>query len=1302
MATILLSAAGTAAGGALGGSVLGISSAVAGRAAGALLGRAIDQRLMGAGSDAVETGRVERFRLQGAGEGAGVGRVFGRMRVAGQVIWASRFQESVSVSGGSKGAPSPETREYGYTVSLGVALCEGVITRVNRIWADGQEVGRETLSLRVYEGTEDQLPDPRIEAVEGAGLAPAYRGVAYVVIEDLDLAPYGGRVPQFSFEVLRPAHRNVEEEAADLAGSLRAVALIPGTGEYALATTPVHYDHGPGLARSANVHAPGGVTDFAASLDALSEELPGVGSVAMVVCWFGDDLRCADCRVTPRVEQRMAEGEPMGWGVSGVGREDAVLVPRDGEGRPIYGGTPSDASVIEAVRAMRASGHEAMFYPFILMTQVRGNAQPDPYTGAAGQPELPWRGRITTSLAPGMPGTPDRTGAADAEVAAFFGAAKASDFALDGGRVVYDGPEEWSYRRFILHYAWLCRAAGGVDAFCIGSEMRGLTQIRGANDAFPAVAAMVALASEVRAVLGPDVDLGYAADWSEYFGYHPQDGSGDVRFHLDPLWASPAIDFVGIDNYMPLSDWRDGTEHADAAWGSIYDLGYLRSNVAGGEGYDWFYASDADRAAQVRTPIEDGAHGEPWVFRVKDIRGWWENAHHERVGGVRAPRPTAWVPGSKPVRFTEFGCAAIDRGTNEPNKFLDPKSSESMLPRHSSGRRDESIQQQYYRAVTSYWGEAENNPVSPVYGGRMIDMDRAHAWAWDSRPWPAFPRMTGVWSDGPNYARGHWLNGRTATRSLASVVREICLAAGVSETDVSGLHGVVRGYRLGEVATAREALQPLMLTHGFDAVERGGVLRFVMRGQGAPKAVAEGALAVTDDLPGVEASRGSGAEAPDRVRLAHVSGEGDYEAKVAEATHPGGPVRVVSASDVELALTPAEARGVVERWLAEARVARDTLRLALPPSSAAVGAGDVIAVEGRPGTWRVDRVEDAGARLLEAVRIEAQAYAPVDAPEEPARPMAFAAPVPVEVLFLDLPLLTGDEVEHAPHVAASATPWPGAVAVYSSAVDAGYARELVLPRPAVIGRTLTPLARAPSGVWDRGPALRVEIGRGTLASEDPAAVLAGANAAAIGDGSPGAWEVIQFARAVPVAPRVWDLSMRLRGQAGTDGVMPEAWPEGSVMVLLDGAPRQVGLARSARGLERHYRVGPASRPPGDASYRHRVAAFEGVGLRPYAPAHLRVARRGGDLVLSWVRRTRLDGDGWGRGDVPLGEAREAYLVQVMAGGRVVREVTVDEPIWLYSKADRATDRGAGNRVARVAQLSDRFGPGSFTEVEIDG
>lgn len=61
--------------------------------------------------------------------------------------------------------------------------------------------------------------------------------------------------------------------------------------------------------------------------------------------------------------------------------------------------------------------------------------------------------------------------------------------------------------------------------------------------------------------------------------------------------------------------------------------GYLQSNIEGGKGLDWYYASDADRVDQARTPITDGA-GKPWVFRYKDIRSWWEKQHVNRPGGV--------------------------------------------------------------------------------------------------------------------------------------------------------------------------------------------------------------------------------------------------------------------------------------------------------------------------------------------------------------------------------------------------------------------------------------------------------------------------------------------------------------------------------------------------------------------------------------------------------------------------------------------------------------------------------------------
>jgi hypothetical protein len=1297
MATILLSAVGAAAGAGFGGTVLGLSGAAIGRAVGATLGRVIDQRLLGAGSETVETGRVERFRLTGASEGAAVPRLYGRMRTAGHIIWATQFLETSSTeSTGGKGSPKPKvtTQTYFYTVSFAVALCEGVISTIGRIWADGVEIAPDSLNIRMYSGTDEQLPDPKIAAVEGASNAPAYRGVAYVVIEDLDVSRFGNRVPQMTFEVIRPAQGTYAASTLDLSRAVRAVAMMPGTGEYALATKALHYEYGPGVSQSANVHSASGKSDFMASLTQLRGELPNVSSVSLIVSWFGSDLRCADCLVQPKVEQSNKDAAGMAWRAGGVSRGAAAEIVQV-SGRPVYGGTPSDASVIESIQALRSGGQEVMFYPFILMDQLGGNVLSDPYSDAETQPALPWRGRITLSNAPSRAASPDRSSAAEAEVAAFFGTAAAADFSTSGGVVSYSGPSEWRYRRFVLHYAHLCALAGGVDSFCIGSEMRGLSQIRGAGDSFPAVAALCQLAADVRSILGPATKISYAADWTEYFGYHTD---GNVYFHLDPLWADPNIDFIGIDNYMPLSDWRDEDEHADSGNEAIYDLEYLSSNVLGGEGFDWYYDSSEGEAAQRRLPIEDGAYGEPWVFRYKDLRSWWSNAHYERIDGVRQPAPTGWQPQSKPIWFTEYGCAAIDKGTNEPNKFLDPKSSESRLPKHSNGRRDDTIQMQYLRAMALTWNKSENNPISSVYGGNMLDMTRAHVWAWDARPFPQFPNNTGLWADGENYSRGHWLTGRSSNQPLSLVVAEICERSGLTQFDVSRLYGAVRGYSLDGVGTARAALQPLMLAHGFEAVERSGVLVFQMRGNRKPVSLDPEQLVQSAALDGiVETMRAPEAETAGRVRMNFIEAEGDFGARQVEAVFPDEESFGVSQSELALCLTDAEARGIAERWLAEARVARDTARFSVPRSLASVGAGNVVELDGV--TYRIDRVEQTEACLIDAVRIEQSGYSPSDAVEERRQVARFIPPLPVYPVFLDLPLLTGEEVEHAPHIAVTARPWPQSVAVWSAVQDAGYSLNKVLYQPATLGVTLSPLFAAKAGRWDRGGPLRVKLSYGVLSAADEGSVLDGANAIAIGDRSAGNWEIFQFSEASLVEPGVYDIRQRLRGQLGTDGTMPEVWPIGSIVVLLDSSLRQIDLMQSARGLARNYRIGSAARGIDDPSVVHRTEAFAGVGLRPYAPAHLTATvQPNGDRNLSWVRRTRIDGDSWESFEVPLGEVQEQYLVKIFADGRQLREVTAMASGWTYPNGQYLADAALGTLSVTVAQVSDRFGPGPATTI----
>jgi len=1293
MATLLLSAAGTALGSGFGGTVLGLSGAVIGRAVGATVGRVLDQRILGAGSEPVEVGRVNRLQLTGAGEGDAITRIWGRMRVAGQVIWATQFLEDVTRTGGGKGTAKPGVSQYSYSVSLAVALCRGEILGLGRVWADGAEIAPSDLALRVYTGSETQLPDPKIAAIEGPGLAPAYRGLAYVMIEDLDLTPYGNRVPQFTFEVIR---RAAPHAGADLVDAVRGVALIPGTGEYGLATTPVHYQKDAGVYLSANVHSPSGLTDFATSLQQLETQAPRCAAVALVVSWFGDDLRCGSCLTQPKVEDAAFEGAGMPWRAGGITRAQAQEVPRVA-GRSIYGGTPADAAVLEAMATLKAAGKDVMFYPFLLMEQLVGNSLPDPWTGIAGQPALPWRGRISLAVAPGRQGSVDGTAAAAAQVAAFFGTAAVSDFSVSGGLIAYSGPAQWSYRRFILHYAHLCALAGGVESFCIGSELRSLTQIRGAANSFPAVEALRQLAADVRGILGVGVKISYAADWSEYFGYHV---GADLYFHLDPLWADANIDFVGIDNYVPLSDWRDEPGHADEAWGTIYNLDYLKANIAGGEGFDWYYDSAQAAVAQRRIPITDGAYGEPWVFRNKDLKSWWSNQHFNRVGGVRGLVPTTWVPESKPFRFTEYGCGAVDKGTNQPNVFLDPKSSESSLPRASTGRRDDLIQMQYLRAYQDFFSDAANNPASRVTGAPMVDMGHAFVWSWDTRPFPDFPAQISVWGDGENFGRGHWINGRITNQSLAAVVAEICAEVGQGAVDVSRLYGVVRGYALPEVGTVRAALQPLMLAYGFDANERDGVLRFSPRTGEAIVVLEAGQMALTDDVAGaIEAIREPEAEVSGRVRVGFVGAEGQYDLRFAEASFPDETSLRVSQSELPMVLLPSEARSVAERWLAEARVARDTARFALPRSRLALGAGDVVEIG--DARYRIDRLELGESHLVDAVRVEPGIYSAVEAEDTPLPVRPFVAPVPVFPVFLDLPLLTGTEVPHAPHVAIAAQPWPGSATVWAASSDAGYEVNRVIAAPALMGLTETPLDAARPGLLDRGAPLRVRLTVGALSSATMEAVLNGANVAAIGAGDGRTWEVFQYVDAVLVAPFTYDLSFRLRGQQGTDGIMPPNWPVGSRVVFLDRTVQQIDLPLSVRGLARYYRIGASARGYADPNTVLRVEAFDGVGLRPYPVAHL-TARRlpNGDVAGRWVRRGRIDADSWQSTEIPLGEDREAYVVRIVQGNQILGEVGVSAAECLLSAATLAQFGASGGFALDVAQTSDRFGPGPFRSIEV--
>lgn len=1231
MATLALSLAGQVVGGAVGGPL----GATIGRALGAVAGNAIDSALFG---ERPAVGHAD-IRLQGSSEGGAIPRLYGWGRLAGNIIWATELEEMTQESSGSKGTSDSDDSEI--VASFAVAFCEGEVARLGRIWADGQLLDAEGLNFRLYRGTEEQPVDSMIEAVQGAGAAPAYKGLCYLVFERLPLGMFGGRIPSISVELCRVV--------GELEPMIRSVTVIPGATEFGYDPAPRLRVVRRGVTECENAHQSSRASDWTLSIDELQALCPNLEHVSLVVAWFGDDLRAGHCTIAPRVEAPARTVKGTEWRVAGLTRGTARVVSSH-DGGPAYGGTPSDDAVKAAIADLRARGLEVTLYPIVLMDIAAGNPM--------GQPAYPWRGHIATESGAGA-------------------GAAISDFVGTTGT--------WGYRRFLRHYAALA-AEAGAEALIVGSELVGLTRTEDDAGGFPFVAALTALAAEAK-VIAPAVALTYAADWSEYSGFQPEDRPGDKLFPLDELWASPDIAAVGIDCYMPISDWRDGEAHADAAaWDSPYDRGYLTHNIAGGEGYDWFYASDADRLAGARTPIVDSAHGEDWVWRFKDIAGWWGNPHHERRDGARSATPTAWLAGMKPIWFTELGCPAVDKGTNEPNRFPDAKSADGGRPWFSSGAPDAALQRQALRAQLSHWtGPAV--PVSAAYGGSMIDPGRISLWCWDARPFPAFPANAELWADAENHATGHWLNGRLGGLAIDELIGAVAADLGVDLLGAEIAPPLLMGLESTGVASVRERLERAMAATA---------LRFRSR-PGGIEAIAVGrrpVATIDDPVLGDDAirsrRRSDPSERAGRLTLSYADRSGDYLTASVTANRPGSAG--VTNEDSGLVLDAAAAQMVAETRLADEASARDTLDLAVPSSALALEVGDVVDVVGEgDGPFEITEIRDGSARRL-TLRALPSPIRPSVARAGVARvalPMA-SAESPTVVLA-HLPPLPGEPQQSRLVAAAWASPWPG----YVDLLRPGSSERLLrLNKPASVGLVATPLAPSSTVLWDN-TSFEIELDGGHVADLADEAVLGGENRLAVETDS-GEWEVIAFRKAELIGTRRYRLQGLLRGLDGSDAAIGPV-SAGRQVVVLDARVGEVPIDPAWVGDTVSFAV-RALRVDEDG---FADVTFGTSPLLPLAPAHLRVVPgMDGDVGVSWVRRSRADAGNWSALEVANEFGIEHYQVTVRHDGEVVRDLQTDTPSWTYTAADRVVDLGDADAAftVAVAQLSPTWGAGHASEV----
>ena len=278
-----------------------------GAAIGTFAGARIDAALIGAPTVKRTGPRLSDVNIQASTEGAAIPALFGRARVAGQLDLGDALQgngrskpKRPSAAARARPTHTVVNKDYVYSISFAVGLCEGEVHKLGRVWADGKLYDLVQVTARFYPGTEDQAADPLIEADRGRGQHARLS------------RPLLRRVRGHAARRIRQPHSPAAVRAdpldhrrqSDVAGEplARAVTLIPAAGEFVYADEAVTADDGLGGTTPENVHGADGQVDMLASLDELGALAPNLGAVALVVGWFGDDLRCGDIAIKPGVE----------------------------------------------------------------------------------------------------------------------------------------------------------------------------------------------------------------------------------------------------------------------------------------------------------------------------------------------------------------------------------------------------------------------------------------------------------------------------------------------------------------------------------------------------------------------------------------------------------------------------------------------------------------------------------------------------------------------------------------------------------------------------------------------------------------------------------------------------------------------------------------------------------------------------------------------------------------------------------------------------------------------------------------
>ena len=419
-------------------------------------------------------------------------KIYGTTRIIGNLIWIKPIKYSQHKTIITRGNES-STTAYEHTdcyATLAVALCSGPIREISKIWANERPLNLATIKHRIYKGTEDQVADPII--LETETHSPSYKGLAYIVMEDLPLRDYNDRIPEFVFEVTAYPEGFLQNHVTEDIFSIHTV----GTGEFTYDTTiqkrvNVQTLNGKKIpyGTASKINAELSTSYALLGLNALQSTLPNIQWIGVTICWFASCTDIGKCTIKPATtNDANFQTYPDTWQVGDYRSSRAHIIPNDYPQK--YEGTVNDASLVRYLSELKRRKYKILLLLKVVVTDGSGT-------------------KLTCSDS--------------ADIDKFF---------------------DLHYRPFVEHYCNL--SEGNVDAFVIASGLSKLTSIRNSHNKYPAVNALTRIAAIAKKILGNSVIITYAADYEEY---HSHNGV----YNMDTLWASNNIDVVGINAYFPLS-----------------------------------------------------------------------------------------------------------------------------------------------------------------------------------------------------------------------------------------------------------------------------------------------------------------------------------------------------------------------------------------------------------------------------------------------------------------------------------------------------------------------------------------------------------------------------------------------------------------------------------------------------------------------------------------------------------------------------------------------------------------------------